>query len=71
MAAVVEQTLAVCSRCGRETIHSRNGTQMNWLMHLVLTLFTAGLWLPVFALALLFRVLFQPVGGWRCMTCGK
>jgi hypothetical protein len=67
MAEKVQQKLMYCKICGRQTIHIRNTKEMSWLMHLVLTIFTAGLWLIVLFFLLIWHGLTKPIDGkWTC-----
>ncbi len=53
-----------CQECSSYTLVKRRG--VSHVLHLLLSLFTIGLWVFVWiALALL------NVGGWRCQTCGS
>ena len=71
MARKVAEKLMLCKKCGRETIHFKNVKEMNWIMHLVLAIFTAGLWLIVWFFILIWHIMTKPVGGkWTCSQCG-
>jgi len=71
MARKVDEQLRKCKSCGRETIHYKNTKEMSWIMHLVLAIFTAGLWLIVWFLILIWHILTKPIGGrWTCSLCG-
>jgi hypothetical protein len=59
----VDQTVKDCSKCAKTTMHMRPGT--NHVLHLVLTLFCCGWWLPVWILSMI------KIGGWTCQECGK
>lgn len=52
-----------CRSCGRNVLVRRKGT--NHLLHLLLSLLTAGLWIIVWILCAI------KVGGWRCTVCGS
>lgn len=53
----------LCADCGRRVVVFRKGT--SHLLHLVLTVLTAGIWVIVWiGTAIKF-------GGWRCQTCGS
>ena len=52
-----------CKDCERRVVVFR--PRANHLLHLLLTLITAGLWLPIW-LGLAIRI-----GGWRCAECGS
>ena len=72
MAKTVDQQLRFCKICGQKTMQARNGKRISWLMHLVLAIFTGGLWLIVFTIILFFHILTKPIGGgWTCLTCGS
>lgn len=72
MAQKVAEQLKSCKSCGRETIHYKNTKEMSWVMHLVLTFFTAGLWLIVWFVTLIWHGLTKPIGGkWTCSQCGN
>ncbi len=72
MARKVAEMLRPCKKCGRQTIHYKNTKEMSWIMHLVLTIFTAGLWLVVWFILLIWHGLTKPIGGkWACSQCGS
>ena len=50
-----------CKRCKTRKPCTRNGT--NHILHLLLTLVTVGLWIPMWLLLSL------RIGGWRCRDC--
>jgi hypothetical protein len=53
----------LCAHCKRRTVVFRAGT--SHVLHLILTVLTAGLWLIVWiGTAIKF-------GGWRCSECGS
>jgi len=60
--ATYEETQRYCPSCARNVLARRRGT--NHVLHLLLTMFTMGLWLLVW--------MGQSVrfGGWRCSQCG-
>ena len=70
MATVVEQRLLKCSSQGKKTVHHRNADRFNWILHIILSVVTLGLWLFVLAF-LLFAKLFGQHYGWECAECGK
>lgn len=52
-----------CKDCAKQSVVFRKGT--NHILHLLLTLCTAGIWLIFwFGNAIKF-------GGWRCIQCGS
>ena len=71
MAHKVEQQMMFCSNEGKPTLHYRNNKEMSWVMHLVLSIFTAGLWLVFWMFTAFFHVLTKPIAGkWTCSQCG-
>lgn len=71
MAQKIAQQQRFCKNCGVETTHQRNTKEMSWFVHLVLAVFTAGLWLIVWLLVAIYHVLTKPIGGkWTCAACG-
>jgi hypothetical protein len=73
MARKVLEELRLCRTCGRKTLHQRNSKEMSWIMHLALTIFTAGLWLLVWVFLAFWHVLTKPMTGgrWTCSMCGR
>jgi|26BtaG_2_1085354.scaffolds.fasta_scaffold00621_7 hypothetical protein len=70
MATVVEQRLLKCSEQGKITVHHRNAERFNWVLHIVLSILTIGLWVLVIVF-LLVANLFVHHDGWACSECGK
>ena len=66
MAAYVQESLKHCSKCKKTTLHRRNNSKSSGFMilvHLILAVVTAGLWLlPVLA----WKLLCVRIGGWKC-----
>jgi len=54
-----------CPDCGQKRPFEKQ--KMNWLLHLFLTIFTAGLWLIVIIILLITSALTP----YRCRDCGK
>jgi len=74
MARVVEQEMRFCKKCNKKTLHMRNSTQISWVMHLVLAIFTLGAWILVFLAIMLLKVVFTPLAllfadKWVCTVC--
>lgn len=59
----VEEKSGFCEACNKQVMVRRKGT--NHLLHLILSILTAGFWLIIWVLA---SVKF---GGWRCTQCGS
>lgn len=71
MARKVLETVLYCKQCKRDTKQYRNTKEMSWLLHFILTILTAGLWLVVWFLIAIWHVLTKPIGGkWTCSWCG-
>ncbi len=71
MAKAVEETIKKCRKCKKKTVHMRNTNKMGlgmFLVHLVLTVITAGVWL---VLLIIVMILNTRIGGWTCSECGK
>lgn len=52
-----------CNQCGKKVVVFRKGT--NHILHLIMTLLTAGLWLFIWIGSCI------KFGGWRCNECGS
>jgi len=61
----VDQKQRYCRECQRNTLHVRHRTSEMW--GCLLTILTAGLWIPIWLLMSLFGAL----GAYRCQTCGR
>jgi hypothetical protein len=59
----IKQTQKFCKGCQENVLATKNGP--NHILHLILSLITAGIWVIPWVL---FSVLQQP---WRCSKCGK
>lgn len=59
----LEQSTKMCRTCGKHTVVQRPGA--NHVLHLLLTILTAGLWLVIWVLSAV------RIGGWRCSQCGR
>lgn len=70
MAKVVEQSLEFCANCQKKTIHYRQATKINWLMHFVLMF--VGIGFITLPLAILGKSMTTPIGGTKstCSQCG-
>ena len=66
----VQQKVMYCDNCKKDTIHIRNATKPNYLLHLLLIIITAGLWIPFFIISLIggISITSEP---WRCSVCGQ
>lgn len=58
-----DETSKYCDYCGKQVLARRPGT--NHILHLLLTLVTAGFWLIIWIL------ISVKIGGWRCSVCGQ
>lgn len=70
MATVVEQRLIFCPHEQKKTIHHRNVERLNWILHIILSVLTLGLWLMV-VIFLVIANLFVTHDGWSCSQCGR
>ena len=69
MAKIIEEQMMNCSKCKKLTKHFRNNSKSSGFMilvHLLLTIFTFGIWLLVI---IVWKVLNAKIGGWKCSEC--
>ena len=59
-----KQTNKFCRQCGTGVLAA--GRTPSHVLHLVLTVLSVGLWLPIWILLALFST-----GGYRCSNCGS
>jgi hypothetical protein len=65
----VETSNLVCPACQRYTLHNRNNSRANWILHLILGLLTCTVWLWIVLAA---RMLTHSgPGPWVCSVCGR
>ena len=57
------ESTGFCKHCDRKTLLRRK--RPNHVLHLLLTIITAGIWLIVWILVSI------QIGGWRCSQCGS
>jgi hypothetical protein len=60
--------MAPCTTCGKMTLHLYHMQVCNHVVHLLVTIFLLGLWLPVWILAALTTGTDETL---TCMTCGS
>lgn len=56
----------LCRCCGKVTLHERDPDPVNHILHLLLSLFCCGFWIPIWILLTLTATSRQI----RCLTCG-
>lgn len=69
MTAIMEEKIKKCDECKKNTKHYRNTQKSSGFMilvHLILIICTAGIWLPII---LLWKFCFINIGGWMCGSC--
>ena len=59
----MQESFRKCKPCGKHVRAARPSA--NHVVHLIISLLTAGLWLPIWLLCSI------SIGGWRCIECGK
>lgn len=64
-----DQAQAFCNRCQKSTLHQRNVTETNHVLHLLLTLFCCSMWLPIWLLIAIVNSLENPP--YLCTQCGQ
>lgn len=62
----ITQCQDYCRHCRRPTLHTREIERVNHILHLLITLFLLGLWLPIWILLALTRKPYP----WQCSHCG-
>lgn len=67
----VKQELRHCEKCGHATLHHKNSKKINWLLHIFLTIITAGLWVVPFVLIVLLSMNVWDSSKWTCHVCGS
>ena len=63
-----EQTQRFCRNCGESSLFARDRYEPPHLGHLLLTLVTCGLWLPVWIVHMMANV--RSSEPFRCQRCG-
>lgn len=58
-----KQAGAYCPHCDRQVL--AQGSTPNHILHLILSIITIGLWIPLWILISL-----KSIGGYRCVNCG-
>lgn len=75
MGVVVESKVIFCKGCDQKALHHRNTKKMSIgesLVHLVLVIFTGGLWLIPLIIKSIWNGITSPIaGGWVCSKCGS
>ena len=56
-----------CTCCGKNTLHEMDPPQVNHILHLIVSLFCCGCWLPVWLLL----AITEPTRWYRCTVCGQ
>jgi hypothetical protein len=56
-----------CKACNRQTLHVCQETNCNHILHLLLSIVTCGLWLPIWLLAAISSSKYTPI----CTACGS
>ena len=71
MAKKVLESILYCKKCERDIMQYKNTKEMSWIMHFILTILTAGIWLMIWLVIGLWHMLTKPIGGkWTCSQCG-
>jgi uncharacterized integral membrane protein len=75
VATKIIEKIKKCNNCKKETIHKKNSKQMNWIMHLSLTIMTGGIWILIIILILIWHSINKSktafFNKWICTECGK
>jgi len=65
----METASAVCSECGRRVRIIRNIKKTNHILHLILSIITGGIWIPVWIFVHCFGASAENPD-WYCSVCG-
>ena len=65
-----QQRQSYCNRCERPTLHVRETYDVPHLIHLIITIFLCGLWLPIWILHTLSNSL-GSTASFLCGDCGQ
>jgi len=57
MATKVIEEIRFCKNCKRDTLQMKNSKQMSWLVHIFMTIITAGGWFVIWLFIFLWHVL--------------
>jgi len=75
MASVVLEKMMHCDKCGHDTLHKKNAKKMSWITHILLSIFTAGLWLPIWGILFTWHIINKSAtsvaNSWTCSICGN
>lgn len=63
-----QQDQYVCTECDRRTLHTREVVEFNHILHLLVTVFLIGLWLPFWFVCAISHNKYR--GPFRCAHCG-
>lgn len=66
-----EQTQVNCGHCGKPTLHTRSTEDFPHMLHLLISVFLCGLWIPVWVIL---TIISENAGRgvpFRCSTCGQ
>ncbi len=61
----IEQTQKYCQDCKQNVLAEK--TKTNHILHLLLTIFTGGIWVIIWILA----TVASKVKAWKCSHCGR
>ena len=64
-----EQCVAGCRFCRRPTVHISTAPDCPHVIHLIITLFTCGLWVIVWGINMAHSAWND--SGWVCSVCGR
>ncbi|HVA50155.1 MAG TPA: hypothetical protein VNH11_27565 [Pirellulales bacterium] len=62
---------AFCQHCQRDTLHEQQTEELSHILHLLISLFLCGLWLPIWILMALGQSNRNARAPWVCQACGS
>lgn len=69
MSSHIEQCAWGCNRCGKQTLHQRSVNEVNHILHLLLSLFCCGWWIPIWILLIILNGFEH--SAFLCTICGQ
>jgi len=66
-----QQRQAYCHRCGKYRLHTRQATETHHVLHVLITLFTCGVWLLIWFLDILVTGFDNARKPYLCSVCGE
>jgi len=65
----IEQKVKHCNTCNKQTLHYKNSSKINWLLHIFLVIVTAGVWIIPFLLIVILGANVWDSEKFVCSSC--